>query len=165
MAQNPPPTSLIETRGLAKHFELRTPRSRPWEIVRRRRAPQTSGEPIVAVRDLILRIPAGECYGLLGPNGAGKTTTVKMISTLLEPTADSVLVCGYDGVRQGADVPGGSGAMSMGWISRCHLAGPWSATGLQIIAMSIGVELFGGNDVVQDQVATAPEKGAVQTRH
>ena len=79
--------SLIETRGLAKHFEPRTPRSRPWELVRRRRAPQASGEPIVAVRDLNLRIPAGECYGLLGPNGAGKTTTVKMISTLLEPTA------------------------------------------------------------------------------
>ena len=35
----------------------------------------TSGEPIVAARDLNLRIPAGECYGLLGPNGAGQTVT------------------------------------------------------------------------------------------
>ncbi len=97
------PTHLIETHGLTKHFEPRVPRSRPWEIVRRR-APQAAGEAIVAVRDLNLRIPAGECYGLLGPNGAGKTTTVKMISTLLEPTAGTALVCGYDTVRQGSDV-------------------------------------------------------------
>ncbi len=114
MTQNPAPTSLIETRGLAKHFEPRTPRSRPWEIVRRRQAPKPSREPIVAVRDLNLRIPAGECYGLLGPNGAGKTTTVKMISTLLEPTAGNALVCGYDTVRQGADVRGSIGVMFAG---------------------------------------------------
>jgi len=108
------PTHLIETRGLTKHFEPRVPRSRPWEIVRRRRASQSPGEAIVAVRDLNLGIPAGECYGLLGPNGAGKTTTVKMISTLLEPTAGSALVCGYDTVRQGADVRGNIGVMFAG---------------------------------------------------
>ena len=105
---------LIETRGLTMHFEPRVPRSRPWEIVRRRRTPRQPGEPIVAVNDLNLRIPAGECYGLLGPNGAGKTTTVKMISTLLEPTAGAALVCGYDTVHQGTDVRGNIGVMFAG---------------------------------------------------
>ena len=114
MTRNPPPIHLIETRGLTMHFEPRVPRSRPWELVRRRRTPRQPGEPIVAVRDLNLRIPAGECYGLLGPNGAGKTTTVKMISTLLEPTAGTALVCGHDTVRQGADVRGSIGVMFAG---------------------------------------------------
>ena len=108
-----PPAHRIETHGLTKHFEPRVPRSRPWEIVRRR-APKVSGEPTVAVRDLNLRIPAGECYGLLGPNGAGKTTTVKMLSTLLEPTAGTALVSGFDTVRQGADVRGSIGVMFAG---------------------------------------------------
>ena len=114
MTRSSPPTHLIETHGLTKHFDPRVPRSRPWEIVRRRRTPQTSSEPIVAVRDLNLRIPAGECYGLLGPNGAGKTTTVKMLSTLLEPTGGVALVCGHDTVRQGADVRGSVGVMFAG---------------------------------------------------
>ena len=34
----------------------------------------------VAVKDVSLQIPLGECFGLLGPNGAGKTTVVSMLS-------------------------------------------------------------------------------------
>ena len=34
----------------------------------------------VAVNDLCLGVPAGQCFGLLGPNGAGKTTTMKMLT-------------------------------------------------------------------------------------
>jgi ABC-2 type transport system ATP-binding protein len=48
-----------------------------------------------AVRDLTLRIAAGEIVGFLGPNGAGKTTTLKMFSGLLHPTAGTVGVAGY----------------------------------------------------------------------
>lgn len=44
----------------------------------------------LAVRDLSLRIRAGEVFGLLGPNGAGKTTTVKMICGLIRPTSGDV---------------------------------------------------------------------------
>jgi len=49
-----------------------------------------------AVADLTLAVPEGECFGLLGANGAGKTTTIKMLATLLEPTAGSVRVDGHD---------------------------------------------------------------------
>jgi len=40
-----------------------------------------------AVDNLDLTIKKGEIFGLLGPNGAGKTTTIKMLATLLKPTA------------------------------------------------------------------------------
>jgi sodium transport system ATP-binding protein len=41
----------------------------------------------------------GEITGLLGPNGAGKTTTLRMLYTLMEPDAGSVLVDGIDVAR------------------------------------------------------------------
>jgi ABC-2 type transport system ATP-binding protein len=49
----------------------------------------------VAVDDLSLSIPAGEVFGFLGPNGAGKTTTVRMLTTLIGPTAGTASVAGY----------------------------------------------------------------------
>jgi ABC-2 type transport system ATP-binding protein len=54
---------------------------------------------IVAVDDISLAVPAGTIFGMLGPNGAGKTTTIKMLSTLLIPTAGTARVGGYDAVR------------------------------------------------------------------
>src|ERR1043166_3833709 len=42
-------------------------------------------EPVVAVRNLDLRIQPGEVYGLLGPNGSGKSTTLKIILGLVSP--------------------------------------------------------------------------------
>ena len=42
---------------------------------------------IEAVRDIDLTVAEGEVFGFLGPNGAGKTTTVRMLCTLLPPTA------------------------------------------------------------------------------
>jgi ABC-2 type transport system ATP-binding protein len=47
-----------------------------------------------------LRIREGSVYGLLGPNGAGKTTTIRILSTLLEPTAGTATVFGHDVVRE-----------------------------------------------------------------
>lgn len=49
-----------------------------------------------AVDGVDLAIPEGEIYGFLGPNGAGKTTTVRMLVTLLKPTAGRATVAGYD---------------------------------------------------------------------
>lgn len=43
------------------------------------------GKTIVAVRDVSLRLSAGEVLAFLGPNGAGKTTSIKMIAGLIRP--------------------------------------------------------------------------------
>src|ERR1700724_3352408 len=53
-------------------------------------------QPIVAVRDLDLRIQAGEVYGLLGPNGSGKSTTLKIILGLVSPTRGHTEIFGRD---------------------------------------------------------------------
>src|ERR1700754_4594606 len=48
------------------------------------------------VRDLQLKVRAGEFYALLGPNGAGKTTILRMVAGLLQPEAGSIEVFGID---------------------------------------------------------------------
>ena len=73
--------AVIRTRGLAKSF--------------------TRGKKTVeAVRGLDLEIGHGELVAFLGPNGAGKSTTLRMLTTLLAPTAGSAEVAGYDVVTQ-----------------------------------------------------------------
>src|SRR5579859_7159683 len=59
---------------------------------------------MTAVKDLNLAIEDGEVFGLLGPNGAGKTTAIKMLTTLLPPSAGTATVAGYDISRQPAAV-------------------------------------------------------------
>ncbi len=48
----------------------------------------------VAVQNLTLQVPRGEVFGFLGPNGAGKSTTVKMLLSLVHPTAGEIKVLG-----------------------------------------------------------------------
>ncbi|MCP9947568.1 ABC transporter ATP-binding protein [Actinomadura madurae] len=68
---------MIEARGLARTF--------------------TAGHGTVeAVRGVDLSVAAGEIVGFLGPNGAGKTTTLRMLTTLLAPTAGTARVAGRD---------------------------------------------------------------------
>jgi oleandomycin transport system ATP-binding protein len=52
--------------------------------------------------DMVAR--EGSVFGLLGPNGAGKTTAIRVLSTLLQPTAGRASVGGYDVVRQPREV-------------------------------------------------------------
>src|SRR6516165_9136441 len=47
-----------------------------------------------AVADVSFSVARGEVFGFLGPNGAGKTTTVRMLGTLIAPTAGSAMVAG-----------------------------------------------------------------------
>jgi ABC-2 type transport system ATP-binding protein len=62
------------------------------------------GEEVLAVDGVDLSIQANTIYALLGPNGAGKTTTIAMLTTLIEPTAGSARVVGFDLVRQAGEV-------------------------------------------------------------
>jgi ABC-2 type transport system ATP-binding protein len=59
---------------------------------------------LVAVDNLALSVEPGEAFGLLGPNGAGKTTVIKVLTTLLPPSAGSAQIAGFDVVRQAAQV-------------------------------------------------------------
>ena len=70
-------SSVIETRDLRRTFTSR------------------SGS-IEAVRGVDLTVGQGEIFGFLGPNGAGKTTTLRMLATLITPTAGDATVAGAD---------------------------------------------------------------------
>lgn len=60
--------------------------------------------PKCAVDRVDLRVREGEFFGFLGPNGAGKSTTIRMMSTLLRPSAGRVRVAGYDVQTQALEV-------------------------------------------------------------
>ena len=51
---------------------------------------------LVAVDKLNIEIKEGDIYGFLGPNGAGKSTTIRMLSTLIKPTAGTACIMGHD---------------------------------------------------------------------
>ena len=71
---------MITARGLERRF---------------RRKGRTGGE-VHAVKGVDLDVEAGELVGFLGPNGAGKTTTLRMLTTLLTPSAGTATVGGRD---------------------------------------------------------------------
>jgi ABC-2 type transport system ATP-binding protein len=71
-------------------------------------------DDVQAVRGVNLAVASGELYGLLGPNGAGKTTTIKMLTTLLIPTAGTARVLGYDVVESPTRVRSRIGYVSGG---------------------------------------------------
>ena len=73
-----------------------------YSALQTRRLTRRFGEN-VAVDGIDLDVAAGEIYGFLGPNGAGKSTTVRMLTTLLLPSAGIATVAGFD-VREKADM-------------------------------------------------------------
>ena len=73
MADSPDKEVVLRTNGLSKKF------GRRW-----------------AAKDLNLEVHRGDVFCFLGPNGAGKSTTIRMILTLLMPTAGSIEMFGMD---------------------------------------------------------------------
>ncbi|HEX2916403.1 MAG TPA: ABC transporter ATP-binding protein [Chloroflexia bacterium] len=57
-----------------------------------------------AVKNVSLRVGAGEILALLGHNGAGKTTTTRMLAAILAPTSGYARIAGYDTVTQPLEV-------------------------------------------------------------
>ena len=85
---------MIEARGLSKIFN-----------------DKKRGE-VRAVDSVSFRCEPGQIYGLLGANGAGKTTTLRMLATILAPTAGAATVAGFDVVREPAKVRAHIGFLS-----------------------------------------------------
>jgi ABC-2 type transport system ATP-binding protein len=52
-----------------------------------------------AVNGVSFSVEKGETFGILGPNGAGKTTTLEMMEGLKKPSSGTILLAGYDVVR------------------------------------------------------------------
>ena len=83
----------------------------------------------VAVDGVTLQIPKGHLYGFLGLNGAGKTTTIRMLTTLLPPSAGTAKLWGHDVVRDPLAVRGLVGLVSdetsesqSAWTAREYLS-------------------------------------------
>ncbi|MGQ9848446.1 MAG: ATP-binding cassette domain-containing protein [Aggregatilineaceae bacterium] len=72
---------VIETRGLVKRYGKLT-----------------------AVNDLWVQVPRGAIYGFVGPNGAGKTTTMRILATLIPPTAGDAFIDGYSVTKHPREV-------------------------------------------------------------
>src|SRR6187399_214978 len=74
------------------------------EGLRRTFRASRGGGAVEALAGVDVRIERGEIFGLLGPNGAGKTTFIKILTTLLYPTAGIARVVGFDVVRDPVEV-------------------------------------------------------------
>ena len=59
---------------------------------------------VKALKGISFSIDEGEIFGLIGPNGAGKSTTLKILATLLKPTAGRARVAGHDVVKDASRV-------------------------------------------------------------
>jgi ABC-2 type transport system ATP-binding protein len=80
---------MIETEGLTKDFD-----------------------DFRAVDQLSLTVEAGSVFAFLGPNGAGKTTTIRMLTSILAPSAGWARVAGYDVVQQAPYVRASVGVLT-----------------------------------------------------
>ena len=104
---------MIHARGLARTFDTRRGRERI---------------SVTAVAGVDLDVEEGEIVGFLGPNGAGKTTTLRMLNTLLKPTAGTATVAGFDVARDPVAV-----RRSIGYVSQSGSTGSEARAGEEIV--------------------------------
>jgi ABC-2 type transport system ATP-binding protein len=104
---------MIHARGLARSFQARKGREKV---------------EVKAVVGVDLDVERGEIVGFLGPNGAGKTTTLRMLTTLLSPTAGTATVAGFDVATQSADV-----RRNIGYVSQSGSTSPEALAGEEVV--------------------------------
>jgi len=126
---------VIHARGLARTFRKRK-------------------QEVHAVVGVDLDVEAGEIVGFLGPNGAGKTTTLRMLTTLLEPTAGTATVAGCDLIADPVGV-----RRRIGYVSQSGSTYPDARAGEEVVdharlygmstaeATERGKQLFGDFDL------------------
>ncbi|BBZ76981.1 daunorubicin resistance protein DrrA family ABC transporter ATP-binding protein [Mycolicibacterium anyangense] len=90
---------------------------------------KTYGGKVHALQDVSFSVPTGSVCALLGHNGAGKTTAIKILSTLIRPSAGQALVAGYDVARQAPQV-----RASIGMTGQ-QAALDWQITGRENLVM------------------------------
>ncbi len=100
---------MIHARGLARTFTKRK-------------------QEVHAVVGVDLDVAAGEIVGFLGPNGAGKTTTLRMLTTLLEPTAGTATVAGCDLIADPVGV-----RRRIGYVSQSGSTYPDARAGEEVV--------------------------------
>ena len=101
--------TVIHARGLARTFRKKK-------------------QEVHAVVGVDLDVEAGEIVGFLGPNGAGKTTTLRMLTTLLEPTAGTATVAGCDLVADPVGV-----RRRIGYVSQSGATYPDARAGEEVV--------------------------------
>ncbi|MBM6403103.1 ATP-binding cassette domain-containing protein [Phycicoccus sp. CSK15P-2] len=104
---------MITARGLVQTFTTREGRHK---------------KEVRAVDGVDLDVAEGEVVGFLGPNGAGKTTTLRMLTTLLKPTAGTATVAGHDVVRESAQV-----RRRIGYVSQSGSTGSFARAGDEVV--------------------------------
>ncbi|MFB2555453.1 ATP-binding cassette domain-containing protein [Herbiconiux liangxiaofengii] len=105
---------MIHARGLARTFAGRGKGKEKTEVT--------------AVAGVDIDVAEGEIVGFLGPNGAGKTTTLRMLTTLLKPTAGTATVAGHDVVTESKQV-----RRSIGYVSQSGSTSPEARAGEEVV--------------------------------
>ena len=106
---------VIEAKGLARTYAVR---ARGKDAVRE----------VHAVKGIDFVVNAGEIVGFLGPNGAGKTTTIRMLTTLLNPTAGTATVAGADLATEPVEV-----RKRLGYVAQMGTTDPAAIAGEELV--------------------------------
>jgi len=95
-------------------------------------------QEILAVDKVSLSVAQGELFGLIGPNGAGKTTLIKMLATLLLPTAGTAEINGFNVVKEEGAVKA-----SIGFVSGEERSFYWRLSGRENLMFFAALQNLG----------------------